>query len=57
MRRNECEKLPAVRSGKSDCGRHCSENLERPEATVIAVPSALVASSTSEPSGSLRTMS
>ncbi|MNU11573.1 hypothetical protein D3C72_2595310 [compost metagenome] len=53
----ECEKLPAVRSGKSASDRHCSENFERPEATVIVAPSGVVASSTSAPSGSLRTIS
>ena len=36
------ENEPAVSSGKSDCGRHCRRKLERPEATVIALPSSSV---------------
>ena len=52
-----CEKEPAESSGKSDCGRHCSRKLERPEITDMALPSSSVFSITSAPSGSLRTMS
>ena len=48
---------PAVSSGKSDCGRHCRRKLDRPEATVMALPSSSIFSITSAPSGSLRTMS
>ena len=55
--RKMCEKEPAVSSGKSDCGRHCSRKLERPEMTDIEFPSSSVFSITSAPSGSLRTMS
>ncbi len=55
--RKMCENEPAESSGKSDCGRHCSLKLERPEMTDIELPDSSVASITSAPSGSLRTMS
>ena len=55
--RKICENEPAESSGKSDCGRHCSLKADRPEITDIEPPDSSVASITSAPSGSLRTMS
>ena len=52
-----CDKEPAESCGKSDCGKHCSRKLERPEMTDMELPSSSVFSITSAPSGSLRTMS
>jgi len=57
VHRKMCENEPAESSGKSDCGRHCRRKLERPDVTVIALPTSSVFSITSAPSASLRTMS